>query len=521
MLRRLGTTLSGLLLLGGLGLAGSPVAHAATGEVAGQIGAVDPAAGERLAPYRDLIEPVTAIRSPLPADPPAALADAADGLAGGLGLTMDARPAIAKAGLPSEVAGRLANLVDAVRACSAITASRFAAVPHAALANLLALATAVPAGAGPQLRTCATRMRVTTGELELTLAALRPAAAAECVPLGLPSLDLWPVLRFESGCVDNTYPNDYLILVDAGGNDTYRNNVGSNLVDVNFAPAGSAVPGVRGTGPARGCQRAIPGLTAADCVPAAAVLLDLQGSDTYGVKEAVDHDAGCTNDPVVRRLMIGGAGFLGVGILRDAGGSDDTYTGKTGALGAGHIFGVGVLSDDGGADRYTAVRNSQGFALFGGFGLLRDEGGDDRYDYYMPAPIDPAAPNQTEGAGGVRDDEGEGLCDRIPRFTQGTANVLPNTVGLLVDDSGDDAYRGAFVNEFVGPFQTPSTRAGSLGFGNNQALGVFLDRAGVDTYQAEGEPVVSGVPRRANATVVPPGNDATGSGFGSGVFVDQ
>ena len=188
------------------------------------------------------------------------------------------------------------------------------------------------------------------------------------------SLDLWPVLRFDGRCADSSYPNDYLVIVDVGGNDTYRNNAGSNMVDLNFSPAGSAVTGLRGTGPARGCQRAIPGLTAADCVPSAAVLLDLQGQDTYGVKQTPDHDAGCTTDLVIRRMMTGGAGFLGVGILRDSGGARDVYTGKTGSLGAGHIFGVGLLSDTGGNDSYAAVRNSQGFALLGGLGVLRDSG---------------------------------------------------------------------------------------------------------------------------------------------------
>jgi hypothetical protein len=356
-----------------------------------------------------------------------------------------------------------------------------------------------------------------TVELQL---AVEPAA---CGTPGLVDLDIWPVLRFDgSTCADTTYANDYLLVVDAGGNDTYRNNVGGNMIDLNFSPAGSAVPGLRGTGPAKGCQRAIPGLTALDCVPLVGVLLDLAGQDTYGVKETPDHDTGCTNDPVVRRLMTGGAGFLGVSVLRDSGGTADTYTGKTGSLGAGHIFGVGLLSDDGGDDTYSSVRNSQGFALVGGFGLLHDEAGADHYDYYMPAPINPSAPNQTEGAGGVRDDEGEGLCDRIPRFVQGAANVLPGTTGILIDDLGADTYRGAFAGDFIGPIQIPSTRAGSLGFGNNQAAGVFLDRATAnDSYQADNEPAVAGVPPRGNNVTIAPGNDSTGAGFGAGLFLDQ
>ncbi|MEH1130359.1 hypothetical protein [Micromonospora sp. CPCC 206061] len=508
-------------------LAASPFLLIATaahadGDALAEIGAASPAVGAAVAPYADLIEPTTSISQPLPASPTDALADVAGALSVALGLAPVPGDALRTAGLPDPVAGRLANVLTDLLVCQQATAVRFAAVPPSALPALLATGAGVDSAVGALLRACADELRASSAELELTLAGLRPAqAAAECAPLGVPSVDAWPVLRLESGCDDNTYANDYLLTVDAGGADTYANNAGSNVVDPNFAPAGSAVPGLRGTGPARGCQRAIPGLAAADCVPAAAVLLDLHGDDTYGVKQSPDHDAGCTLDPVVRRMMTGGAGFLGVGLLRDAGGSDDAYIGKTGSLGAGHVFGVGILSDDGGDDAYSSVRNSQGFALVGGFGLLRDEAGADRYDYYMPAPIDPAASNQTEGAGGVRDDEGEGLCDRIPRFTQGAANVLPGSIALLIDDEGADAYHGAFAGEFIGPIQNPSTRAGSLGFGNNQGVAVMLDRAGLDSYTVEGEPPVSGVSARGNAVTVLPGNDASSAGGGAGLFIDQ
>lgn len=501
-------------------LLGSPT-HASPGGAVDAITAAHPATGARVSAYSSLIDDAGPARS-LPAAPTDALVSAAAGLSAALGLAQDPGPAIRAAGLPGEVAGRLANLLNDLQTCRAVTAGHLGAVPSGGLAAALATGAGVDPAARAEVLACAEQAWRDTLALEAALAAARPPGAAACQPLPTGDLDIWPVLRLAGGCANNTYANDYLLLVDAGGNDTYRNNAGSNMVDVNFSPAGSAVPGLRGTGPARGCQRAIPGLAAADCLPAAAVLLDLEGQDGYGVKESPDHDTGCTNDPVVRRMMTGGAGFLGVGILRDAGGTGDAYTGKTGALGAGHIFGVGVLSDTGGNDTYAVVRNGQGFALVGGFGLLHDEAGQDRYDFYLPAPIDPAAPNQAEGAGGVRDDEGEGLCDRIPRFTQGGANVLAGSVGLLLDDAGQDTYHGAFVIEFVAPGQVLSVRAGSLGFGSNAATGVLLDRgAAADSYTVDNEPVVAGVPARADNTVVPPGNDSTGAGGGTGLFIDQ
>lgn len=513
----------GLRILGCAGAAvivlAGPSLASATGTVNAAVTAANTEIGAKIRPYEKLYERTTTRTRALPAQPKQALLQAASALSAELGLAQNPTQ-ILDADLSPEVAGRLANVLTDLLACHRLTKPAFAAIPPGLLSAVLTTGGSLNPAAYTGIRLCGESAWQSTNELELAVAEESNAAAPGCQALGQVNLDIWPVLRVDGACRDNRYDNDYLLTLDVGGNDTYANNAGSNLVDVNFSPAGSAVPGLRGTGPAKGCQRAIPGLTALDCVPTAAVVLDLQGNDVYGVKQSPDHDTGCTNDPVVRRMMTGGAGFLGVGILRDVEG-DDTYTGKTGALGAGHIFGVGILSDGAGDDTYSAVRNSEGFALVGGVGVLRDEAGDDSYGFYMPAPIDPNAPNQTEGAGGVRDDEGEGLCDRIPRFTQGAGNVAGAT-GIFLDDTGADSYHGAFVLEFVGPFQVPSTRAGSLGFGNNQGLGVFLDRGAVsDQYTVVDEPTVAGVPKRGDNVTVQPNNESTGSGFGQGLFVDQ
>ncbi|RCG29075.1 hypothetical protein DQ384_22315 [Sphaerisporangium album] len=500
-------------------VAGASLASAA-GTVTAAVTGASPVIGAKVAPYEKLYERTTTATRALPAVPKQALFQAASSLSTELGLAQN--PAqILGADLSPQVAGRLANVLTDLLTCYRLTKPAFSAIPPALLSQVLATGGGLNPAAYTGIRLCGESAWQSTNELELAvLDELPDTAAPGCQPLGQVDLDIWPVLRVDGGCRDNRYDNDYLLTLDVGGNDTYANNAGSNVVDVNFSPVGSAVTGLRGTGPAKGCQRAIPGLTALDCVPAAAVLLDIQGNDVYGVKQTPDHDTGCTNDPVVRRMMTGGAGFLGVGILRDAEGND-TYTGKTGSLGAGHIFGVGILSDGAGDDTYGAVRNSQGFALVGGVGVLRDEAGDDGYGFYMPAAINPNAPNQTEGAGGVRDDEGEGLCDRIPRFTQGAGNVASAT-GIFLDDAGADHYHGAFAGQFIGPIQVPSTRAGSLGFGNNQGVGVFLDRGTADDqYTVDGEPSVAGVPQRGDNVIVQPNNDSTGAGFGQGLFVDQ
>ncbi|MDQ3916231.1 MAG: hypothetical protein M3323_13045 [Actinomycetota bacterium] len=515
--RALPSALLAALLTGSL-LVGPAVA----GQFADEVSRFDQDAGDQVRSVEALLAPAQTVTSAIPVNPQQALIDATGDLSTDLGFPQDPSSDVLLAQLPDEVAGRLANVLLTMIDCNNITQAHFAAVEP----NLEEVATT---GGGLEtaqfadVRACSLSLWTATNELEIALNGIAdPAAPSGCTQTFGARLDVWPVIRFDGLCVANTYLNDYLLTVDLGGNDVYRNNKGSNMVDLNFAPTSSRVAGRKGFGAAKGCQRAIPGLVAADCVPAVAVLLDMAGTDTYGVKQTPDHDRGCTTDLVIRRMVTGGVGFLGVGILRDAGTTGDRYTGKTGSLGTGHVFGVGVLSDAGGSDTYAAVRNSQGFALVGGVGILRDQNGNDSYDFYMPAAIDPTAKNQQEGAGGVRDDEGEGLCDKIPRFTLGAANVLPGTIAIFIDDSGSDRYHAAFTNKFEAPLQVPSTKGGSLGFGNNQGVGIFLDLgSAADSYTVDNEPFVQGQPKRGNNRVLVPGNSGTSEGGGAGLFVDR
>ncbi|GIH03416.1 hypothetical protein Rhe02_14830 [Rhizocola hellebori] len=489
------------------------------------IDAASPAIAERLRQYEVLLDLDKAVPAePMPADPGGALAAAVEQLASALGFAQSVEQAIRDAGIPSELAGRMARLLDKMHECHVITARRHDELIEL-LPKLFSRTSAVPNIDFSDVVACAPKMWLATRELERAIKA-EQSGSGQCGQTGARAVDLWPVLRFEPGCANQTYQHDYLLIVDMGGDDVYANNAGSNVIDVNFSPPNAAKPGLVGTGPAKGCQRGLAGLYRKDCSVSAVVLLDTQGNDSYGVLEQPDSDRICTDDPVVRRMLTGGAAFLGVGILRDSANSADRYVGKTVSLGAAHMFGVGILSDAGGNDTYMAVRNSMGFSLIGGLGLLRDEGGDDVYDYYMPRPLNPSAPNQTDGAGGVRDNEGDGVCDRVPRYTLGGGNMATAS-GLLVDDAGDDTYRAAFsdvytTNPAIGGM---SLSAGSLGFGGNGAVGTFLDRGGNDRYQVDNP--FPGLAVRADAKVVKPGSPSTDSPGarlfegGSGVFIDR
>jgi len=446
-------------------LAGGP-AHAAP-PVAGVPGLPDPVGR--------LLDPVVA--APAPPEPSGALMQAADGLGAALGVPVDAAPAVAAAHLPGAVAGRLALLLEGLRVCQ-LAARPARAAWRAALPP--------PEATVAALRRCAAPLESLALE---TASFLRSAPADAGGPL-----DVWPVLRYAPGPSDDRYRHDYALLVDQGGDDTYENNAGGNLLDLLRGPPSSPAPKKE---PARGCHTFgvdYPG----ECVSAVGLLIDGAGNDTYGVFNAPDpdDDGFCTADPLVRRITTIGAAFAGVGVLVDGGG-DDHYAGKTAALGSGHFAGVGILRDEGGNDTYTALRNSQGYALESGVGILRDDTGDDTYDWYMTAPLDPAAPFQRPGAGGVVDDTG--LCDNLPRQMQGTAQTA-GSVGILDDLQGADHYRGApLVKQ---PFPPLDSMHGSQGWGGGGGLGVLTDHGGQDTY--------TGVPGHADDRVVGPSADSSG-----------
>lgn len=211
-----------------------------------------------------------------------------------------------------------------------------------------------------------------------------------------------------------------------------------------------------------------------------AIGIDLSGKDTYGYVEkprAEDKvgsrlpsdDAGRGYGRTLSRVTRQGAGVLGVGLLWDLGGGNDTY--RSLALSQGSaVLGVGGLFDDGGNDTYAAETLSQGAAGFG-VGVLLDRAGTDSYSGY----------NEIQGFG----------------FTQG--------VGALVDLDGDDTYFADPGDPAVGgdplytsaqlPDRGNTSMAQGCGMGRRAdtvperigflgGLGLLRDKKGKDTYKA-------------------------------------
>jgi hypothetical protein len=435
-----------------------------------------------------LIDPPVATPA-LPDRPEAALAEAVSALGDALGVGLQPSASIAAARLPTAVTGRLALLTAGLLDCYRAAAPARTLLGAPWLGGALAVPAAQPpadvlpilAGTAKVVRECAARLQSLALETARFLAA-SPTAEGE-------GLDLWPVLRYSAGQAPDRYLHDYALLVDEGGDDMYLNNAGGSLLDVRRGPTNSLV--------ARGCHK-ISTEFPDECIAGVALLIDESGNDTYGAREAPDptDDAFCSRDPIVRRIVLAGAGLAGVGILIENSGNDH-YVGKTTSQGSGHAAGVGILRDEGGDDSYLAIRNAQGYALLGGFGLLRDEGGNDVFDRYMPAPLDPDAGYQRPGSGGVIDDRG--TCDVIPRQLQGSG-FLGGAVGVLMNLGGDDSYRGAApAIQKSDAFMFPH---GSQGYGNYGGFGVLSDEGGRDVYQE--------VPGRADGKTINPTPDSAG-----------
>nr|MBA2540583.1 hypothetical protein [Deltaproteobacteria bacterium] len=87
-------------------------------------------------------------------------------------------------------------------------------------------------------------------------------------------------------------------------------------------------------------------------------------------------------------------------------------------------------------------------------------------------------------------------------------------------DAGSDYYHGGAVPSFLWPVPgTPSGRAGSQGFGNNEGFGALVDRQGSDVYRVDNG---QGSPVRANNRRIDPDSTcAPTSPTCNGLFLDQ
>ncbi|OQA25288.1 MAG: hypothetical protein BWY59_01840 [Verrucomicrobia bacterium ADurb.Bin345] len=283
----------------------------------------------------------------------------------------------------------------------------------------------------------------------------------------------------------DTHETAALLILDPGGNDTYRGEPGAanGLLDRRL----SAIVELEGSD--RYIARGV--LGAGSALFGVALVLDVEGDDCHVAKH-MGQGAGLfgvgwledrAGDDVYRAgAFAQGAGYGGFGYLLDYGGNDFFDVGQCGQGYAG-VLGVGILVNREGNDRYYAggrepdhERNpdrylslAQGFAIGmrpfagGGVGALVDLAGNDTY----AADVYGQGVSYWYSIGMLLDAAGQDTYT-LHQYGQGAGIHL--SVGLLADGGGDDTYTGGILVQ---------------GAAHDYAVGMLLDKSGNDTYTAD------------------------------------
>jgi len=295
-----------------------------------------------------------------------------------------------------------------------------------------------------------------------------------------------------AGKGDDTYDDDYLLLIEPGGDELYS-RAGANP----------------------------------DITHPLSIVIDLDGNDSY-VNESYDPaiaagvlGAGILidwrGDDVYESNGLGqGGGLFGLGLLYDREGSDH-YEGFVNCQGAG-VFGAGILVDVAGNDVYRGFRGIQGYGFTKGCGLLLDLAGDDQYvarNDSVPFPSPQSAEHNAamaQGFGfGKRADftDGKSLAGGVGVLADASGNDTYEAgvfaqgagywygVGMLTDKEGDDNYSGVWyvqgsgahfavgiLNDVRGNDTYSATKNMAQGAGHDFTVGYLLEESGDDVYNA-------------------------------------
>ncbi|HVP06404.1 MAG TPA: hypothetical protein VMS71_01080 [Candidatus Acidoferrum sp.] len=289
------------------------------------------------------------------------------------------------------------------------------------------------------------------------------------------------------------YKSPPLLIIDPGGNDTYR--ISGYPTDFPL----TAILDVSGNDKYLSDDSTSPGIGGA--IGGMAVVIDKAGDDYYESRNVAQ-----------------GCGIFGVGVIMDNNGND-RYRMKQYGQGCG-IFGAGILSDSVGNDSLYCWSNAQGYGYTKGCGLCINYSGDDVYiaeDSILFSPGQQTKDHNSSLAQGVgfgkRADYIDGhswaggvgiLCDisgndkySAGLFAQGCGYWY--AVGMLIDGSGDDYYHSVwyalgsgahfavgYFDDFAGNDKYDATMNMSLGSGHDFTIGYFNERGGNDTYNAPG-----------------------------------
>jgi len=455
---------------------------AARADLAGTMPAEEQAALSTL-----LLGPSTPGLQSLPVDGAGALVQAIDSVGADLGVAVDAAGAVTAAQLPNGVSARLAVVLQDMHTCDVVTAAALQQLTPGVATPLGDSMPSIPDTAAVALRQCGATMYSDGLALKNYVKVLTAGGAA---PGPGNVLDVWPVVHLDYTGAGHEYDWDYALTVATGTN-TFYNNAGSNVLD----PFNSPLNGQ----PSRGCELVseILGAAVPKCILASGMLIQVGGNNNvFGRMQSPDADAfmpgtsppvPCTTGNLVRRVFTEGSSVAGVGILINDSQGRNTYLGKVGAQGAGHIGGVGILDIDGGNNLLDAIRNSQGFGFVGGLGILHVKNAKDTFTNYMP--LANAAGDASTTGTGIIDDAGN--CEGRPRHLQGSGEL--GGTGILYANQSNGVYQSdSDLGQGTGDVFPPGTPQPNLGGpGSGMLVSYDSDRA---RY--------SGVPGRAEGVVL-------------------
>ncbi|MCX6646507.1 MAG: hypothetical protein NTY09_09140 [bacterium] len=325
------------------------------------------------------------------------------------------------------------------------------------------------------------------------------------------------MVKIGSSLDDTHSADEYLLLLDPGGNDTYNCQAGGNAslqngFSICIDLAGNDIYQDQGDwNYSQGAGRCGVG-----------ILWDVFGNDTYDNY----------------RYTQGFANF-GVGVLLDSGGND-TYNVDGCGQGSGY-HGLGFMIDEWGDDQYDCYSFSQGFGFVKGWGLAYDGQGNDRWTANDTNIIYPSAQtadhnmSMSQGQGfGIRYDGvdypndtiwksgGQGILfdkdgdDEYSCGVFGGGCAYWYGTGILADYGGNDTCYGIwyvygasahygtafFINKGFGNDSYTATTGVGVGGGHDFSNTFFLEEGGDDTYTTTAHSL------------------GAGNECGTGVFVD-
>jgi len=329
----------------------------------------------------------------------------------------------------------------------------------------------------------------------------------------------WGWIRIRGGGEDEVDGTDTLLIVDLGGDDTYRGGVAASTAD---RPIGLLLE--MGGNDAYFSDQ--PAQGAGLC--GVGVLIDAAGKDSYHAARYAQ-----------------GVGQFGLGLLADLSG-DDEYILKYSGQGCGY-FGIGLLFDVAGNDEYKIYADGQGLGGVSGVGVLADRTGDDKYiaerkhsvtgrPSYHSRGIDVGVSN-VQGCGmGRRGDGADGHCwaGGLGALLDGEGNDVYTSgnwcmgtgywfgIGVFHDRSGDDEYHGVVYSQGTGAHfcigvcideagndkhLAEENSYSSLAWAHDFAIGILLDVAGNDLYRVDTSGLAYSINRSIGMVIDTGGDD--------------